>query len=43
MDERFSEGKVVHMGHRLAIAEGKMTDKDGRLCAFGVSTCMIFR
>ena len=37
------KGRVVHVGQRLAIAEAKITDKEGRLYAFGVSTCMIFR
>ncbi len=37
------EGKIVHAGTRLAIAEGRITDGDGKLYAFGVSTCMVFR
>jgi uncharacterized protein (TIGR00369 family) len=37
------EGKVVHGGNRIAIAEGRITDSRDKLCAFAVSTCMIFR
>ncbi len=37
------EGRIVHAGTRLAIAEGRMVDREGKLYAFGVSTCMVFR
>jgi uncharacterized protein (TIGR00369 family) len=37
------EGRVIQVGNRLGIAEGRMTDRDGKLYAYGVSTCMIFR
>jgi uncharacterized protein (TIGR00369 family) len=37
------EGRVVHTGNRIALAEGKVTDGEGKLYAFGVSTIMIFR
>jgi uncharacterized protein (TIGR00369 family) len=37
------EAHVVHSGTRTAIAEAKLMDAQGRLYAFGVSTCMIFR
>jgi uncharacterized protein (TIGR00369 family) len=37
------EGKVIHAGAKLAIAEGRMIDSEGKLYAFGVSTIMIFR
>ncbi len=37
------EGKVVHGGSRIAIAEGRVTDAHDKLCAFAVSTCMVFR
>jgi len=37
------EAWTVHMGTRTGIAEAKLTDGQGRLYAFGTSTCMIFR
>lgn len=37
------EGTVVHAGNRIALAEGRVTDRAGNLYAFGVSTIMIFR
>jgi uncharacterized protein (TIGR00369 family) len=38
-----AEGRIIHMGTRVAVAEGRFTDGKGRLYAFGLSTCMIFR
>jgi uncharacterized protein (TIGR00369 family) len=37
------EGRVVHTGNRIAVTEGRVTDREGKLYAFGVSTIMIFR
>lgn len=37
------EGRVIHAGNRIALAEAKVTDREGKLHAFGVSTIMIFR
>jgi uncharacterized protein (TIGR00369 family) len=37
------EGKIIHGGNRIAIAEGRITDSRDKLCAFAVSTCMVFR
>jgi uncharacterized protein (TIGR00369 family) len=37
------EGRVIHSGGRLAIAEGRMVDMEGKLYVFGTSTIMIFR
>lgn len=37
------EGCIIQVGNRLGIAEGRMTDREGKLYAHGVSTCMIFR
>lgn len=37
------EAWTVHVGARTGIAEAKLTDEQGRLYAFGTSTCMIFR
>ncbi|HSO00966.1 MAG TPA: PaaI family thioesterase [Gaiellaceae bacterium] len=36
------EGIVIHSGSRIATAEGKLTDEDGKLLAHGTTTCMIF-
>ena len=36
------EGHVVHGGKRMATAEGKLVDREGRLYAHGSTTCMIF-
>ena len=35
------EGRLIHLGLRLATAEGKLKDKSGTLCAHAVSTCII--
>ncbi len=35
------EGKVVHPGRRVATAEGRIVDADGRLYAHGTTTCII--
>ncbi|MDF9714712.1 PaaI family thioesterase [Nocardioides sp. ChNu-99] len=37
-----AEGTMVQRGRRTALAEGRLTDADGRLVAFATSTCMIF-
>jgi len=37
-----AEGKVVHSGRRSAVAEGKVTDAKGRLCATASTTCLVF-
>jgi uncharacterized protein (TIGR00369 family) len=37
------EGTVIHMGSRVATAEGKLTDADGKLLAHGTTTCLIIR
>ena len=40
--ELSAEGKVVHAGRRSAVAEGRVTDARGRLCATASTTCLIF-
>ena len=35
------EGRIVHRGRRVAIAEARLTDMKGELYAVGNSTCMI--
>jgi uncharacterized protein (TIGR00369 family) len=37
------EGRVVNRGGRIALAEAKMTDKDGKLLAHATSTLMIIK
>jgi uncharacterized protein (TIGR00369 family) len=36
------EAEPIHVGNSLAIAEGRVMDKDGQLYAHGVSTSLIF-
>jgi uncharacterized protein (TIGR00369 family) len=38
-----AEGKVIHMGGRIATAEGKVVDSSGKLYAHGTTTCIILR
>lgn len=35
------EGKVVHLGRRVATAEGRIVDAGGKLYAHGTTTCII--
>jgi uncharacterized protein (TIGR00369 family) len=37
-----AEGKVINVGKRIGTAEGRVIDKDGKLIAFGTTTCLIF-
>jgi uncharacterized protein (TIGR00369 family) len=37
------EGKVLHIGGRVATAEGRLTDPAGKLLAHGTTTCLIIR
>ena len=37
------EAKVIHTGGRVATAEGRIVDTDGKLYAHGTATCMLFR
>lgn len=37
-----AEGTVLTLGRRTAFAEGKLTDAQGRLCASGTSTLLVF-
>ena len=37
-----AEGTVVHGGRRIATAEGKVLDDQGKLVAHATTTCMIF-
>jgi uncharacterized protein (TIGR00369 family) len=37
------EGQMIYQGGRIATAEGKVTDAQGKLYAHGTTTCIIFR
>jgi uncharacterized protein (TIGR00369 family) len=37
------EANVIHVGGRTAIAEGRITDADGKIYAHGTATCILFR
>jgi uncharacterized protein (TIGR00369 family) len=37
-----AEGKVMQVGRRVATAEGRLTDRDGKLLAHGTTTCLVF-
>jgi uncharacterized protein (TIGR00369 family) len=37
-----AEGTVISCGRRVGTAEGKLTDRDGRVLAHGTTTCLIF-
>jgi uncharacterized protein (TIGR00369 family) len=36
-----AEGRVLHRGKRVATAEGRLTDVDGRLLAHATTTCVL--
>ncbi|TQF14812.1 PaaI family thioesterase [Myxococcus llanfairpwllgwyngyllgogerychwyrndrobwllllantysiliogogogochensis] len=36
-------GEVIHVGGRVATAQARLTDADGKLYAHGTTTCMVFR
>jgi uncharacterized protein (TIGR00369 family) len=36
------EGNVIHAGSRVATAEGRVTDANGKLLAHGTTTCLVF-
>lgn len=37
-----AEGSVLTLGRRVGTAEGRLTDRTGRLLAHGTTTCLIF-
>ena len=37
------EGRVLSAGSRTALAEARLFDRDGKLCAHATSSCMVFR
>lgn len=38
----FCEGKVIHTGRRVATAEGRVTDANGKLYGHATTTCAVF-
>jgi uncharacterized protein (TIGR00369 family) len=38
----WAEGVVLNSGRRIGTAEGRITDREGRLLAHGTTTCLIF-
>jgi uncharacterized protein (TIGR00369 family) len=41
--EMHCEAKIIHVGKRIATAAGKLMDKNGKLYAHAVSTCLVFQ
>lgn len=39
----YCEGKIIHVGGRIATAETRLTDVQGKLYAHGTTTCILFR
>jgi len=39
----YAEGKIIHLGGRIATAEARLTDADGKLYAHSTTTCIILR
>jgi uncharacterized protein (TIGR00369 family) len=37
-----AKGTVLSRGRRVGTAEGRVTDRNGRLLAHGTTTCLIF-
>lgn len=37
-----AEGRIISVGRKAAFAEGKLFDAQGRLCASGTTTCLVF-
>jgi uncharacterized protein (TIGR00369 family) len=39
----YAEGKTIHVGSRIATAEGRIVDSAGKLLAHGTTTCLIMK
>jgi uncharacterized protein (TIGR00369 family) len=39
----YCEGKIIHLGGRIATAEARVTDASGKLYAHATTTCIILR
>jgi uncharacterized protein (TIGR00369 family) len=37
-----AEGKVIQVGNRVGIAEGRIVDAEGKLYAHATTTCLVF-
>jgi uncharacterized protein (TIGR00369 family) len=37
-----AEGRTIHVGRQVAIAEGRLVDADGKLYAHATTTCLVF-
>ncbi len=37
-----AEGRVISFGRRAAFAEGRLFDRNGKLCATATTTCLVF-
>ncbi len=37
-----AEGRVLHLGRRVATAEGRLRGRDGALLAHATTTCLVF-
>jgi uncharacterized protein (TIGR00369 family) len=37
-----AEGRILNAGRRIGMAEGRLTDRSGRLLAHGTTTCLVF-
>jgi acyl-coenzyme A thioesterase PaaI-like protein len=37
------EGRIIQVGNRIGTAEAKLVDQQGKIYAFGSSSCMILR
>ena len=37
-----AEGKVISLGRKAAFAEGRLVDKNGKLCSSATTTCLVF-
>ena len=37
-----AEAKVINLGGQVGIAEGRITDANGKLYAFATTTCLVF-
>ena len=39
----YCEGKIIHLGGRIATAEARLTDAEDKLYAHGTTTCLMLR
>lgn len=37
-----AEGKVIHAGRQIAVADGQIVGPDGKIYAHATTTCLIF-